>query len=297
MSDFPSDGTDVATTLSHLAVLAVDGPDSGRFLHGQLSNDLLTMTTEHARLAGYHNPQGRVISIMQIVRLAEASYWLILPDELLESVRERMLRFRLRSKFSLQHASDLGLFAWGESRSLGDAEPFALRAVGDTRFIRQAGAGIRWLQIRRRGNETALDGSLAWRGADIAAGQPQVYAATSESFVAQMLNLDLVGAIAFDKGCYTGQEVIARAHYRGRVKRRMQRFAVDTRLALAPGRHCHAPDGRRLDITDALATPTGYEVLAVANLPGSQTREPTQEAVDVVEAVHELPLPYALPAN
>src|SRR6185312_17370732 len=63
-----------------------------------------------------------------------------------------------------------------------------------------------------------------WRQLDIISGLPQVYGATSEEFVAQMLNLDLVGAIAFDKGCYTGQEVIARAHYRGRVKRRLQRF-------------------------------------------------------------------------
>ena len=63
----------------------------------------------------------------------------------------------------------------------------------------------------------------------IAAGEPQVFAATSEAFVAQMLNLDLLGAIAFDKGCYTGQEVIARAHYRGRVKRRMQRFVTGPR--------------------------------------------------------------------
>ena len=74
-----------------------------------------------------------------------------------------------------------------------------------------------------------------WERADIAAGLPQVYLPTSETFVAQMLNLDLLGAIAFDKGCYTGQEVIARAHYRGRVKRRLQRWHARAAARAAPG--------------------------------------------------------------
>jgi folate-binding protein YgfZ len=84
----------------------------------------------------------------------------------------------------------------------------------------------------------------SWERADIAAGLPQVYAATSEAFVAQMLNLDLLGAIAFDKGCYTGQEVIARAHYRGRVKRRMQRWHNLSGTHLEPGQTAQAGDGR-----------------------------------------------------
>src|SRR6185436_19290564 len=88
----------------------------------------------------------------------------------------------------------------------------------------------------------------AWQRADVEAGLPQVYAATSESFVAQMLNLDLLGGIAFDKGCYTGQEVIARAHYRGRVKRRLQRWRNTGTAALRPGDAARGPDGRALTV-------------------------------------------------
>src|SRR4029453_9123009 len=82
-----------------------------------------------------------------------------------------------------------------------------------------------------------------WRALDIAAGLPQVYATTSEAFVAQMLNFDVLGSVAFTKGCYTGQEVIARAHYRGRVKRRMQRFLTTAVGLLAPGTAGRFSDG------------------------------------------------------
>src|SRR4029078_3527574 len=85
-----------------------------------------------------------------------------------------------------------------------------------------------------------------WQIPSIVKGLPQVYAATSEAFVAQMLNLDLLGAIAFDKGCYTGQEVIARAHYRGRVKRRMQRWHNASGTMLEPGDAARGADGRAL---------------------------------------------------
>jgi folate-binding protein YgfZ len=105
------------------------------------------------------------------------------------------------------------------------------------------------------------------RELDIQQGIPQVYAATSEAFVAQMLNLDVVGGISFEKGCYTGQEVIARAHYRGKVKRRMQRFRSLSALTLSPGEVGMLPDGRSFRVVDAMQLPDGRcEFLAVAPL-------------------------------
>ena len=110
--------------------------------------------------------------------------------------------------------------------------------------------------------ERAPTGSAA----DIADGLPQVYLATSEAFVAQMLNLDVTGGIALDKGCYTGQEIIARAHYRGHVKRRMQRFISETPCSLIPGQTGKFTDGRSFKVVDAVAVEQGRcEFLAVAN--------------------------------
>jgi folate-binding protein YgfZ len=109
-----------------------------------------------------------------------------------------------------------------------------------------------------------------WLRLDIAAGQPQVYAAASEEFVAQMLNLDVLNAIAFDKGCYTGQEVIARAHYRGRVKRRMQRFVSREACDLAPGVSGQLADGRAFKVVLATQLADGRcDFLAVAPLVGA----------------------------
>lgn len=142
----------------------------------------------------------------------------------------------------------------------------------------------RWLAISPADAPAPLTGYAVgdrqtWLRLDIAAGVPQVYAATSEEFVAQMLNLDVLNAIAFDKGCYTGQEVIARAHYRGRVKRRMQRFVSRDARHLAPGDSGQLADGRAFKVV--LATQLADErcdFLAVAPLVGVGHDEATAAA-------------------
>jgi len=125
-----------------------------------------------------------------------------------------------------------------------------------------------------------------------------VYAATSEQFVAQMLNLDVLGAIAFEKGCYTGQEVIARAHYRGRVKRRLQRFATRAATQLQHGAAGTLADGRTFRVVESVARPDGrceflavtaYGEAAAADEPRAPA--PSDSALDA----ESLPLPYPLP--
>jgi hypothetical protein len=139
-----------------------------------------------------------------------------------------------------------------------------------------------------------------WRGLDIAAGVPQVYASTTEAFVAQMLNLDVVDGIAFDKGCYTGQEVIARAHYRGKVKRRMQRFRTLTPAQLRAGDSGTLHDGRSFRVVDAVQLGDGRcEFLAVAPTAGGEADDApgaTPSAQPAVLAEEQLTLPYSLPS-
>jgi hypothetical protein len=162
-------------------------------------------------------------------------------------------------------------------------------------LVRLATESHRWLAIQAADavNPTSGDRSR-WRWMDIAAGLPQVYAASSEEFVAQMLNLDALGAIAFDKGCYTGQEVIARAHYRGRVKRRMQRFRTHAAQELAPGTAGRFTDGRAFKIVDAVRGEDGAcEFLAVA-ATSARDEAPGEDAAALLEA-SPLPLPYELP--
>jgi hypothetical protein len=126
-----------------------------------------------------------------------------------------------------------------------------------------------------------------------------VYTATCGEFVAQMLNLDVLGAIAFDKGCYTGQEVVARAHYRGRVKRRMQRFVTRAPQALNAGDSGALPDGRSLRVVEAVSLADGRcEFLAVAPLSAAENANAELAHASPVPTVVEadaLPLPYPLP--
>src|SRR6202035_4945496 len=148
---------------------------------------------------------------------------------------------------------------------------------GDSIAVRIGALPARWLVLSSVGVQSAnppiafagcapmhLD---RWRRLAVAAVEPEIRAATSEEFVAQMRNLDVLGAIAFDKGCYTGQEVIARAHYRGRVKRRLQRFVTHSPLRLKPGDAGELTDGRAFKVVDAVKRADGAcEFLAVTAL-------------------------------
>jgi hypothetical protein len=182
--------------------------------------------------------------------------------------------------------------------------PDALNSVSrseTTAIIRVGTAPARWLVISPATEALPLTGCAvdtreAWRLLDIVAGVAQVYAATSEEFVAQMLNLDALGGISFEKGCYTGQEVIARAHYRGRVKRRMQRFLSREPLAvLAPGASGQLADGRTFKVVEAAGLANGRcEFLAVAPLVTGTDGESSTTSASVVDA-EALPMSYPLP--
>ena len=130
-----------------------------------------------------------------------------------------------------------------------------------------------------------------WRLAGIRAGLPQVYPETHEAFVAQMLNLDLLGGISFEKGCYTGQEIIARTHFRGAIKRRMFRFACATQPP-APATRILCGEHHAGDVVDAAATPDGCELLAVISL--AQQDEALELESSRGARLQQLPLPYSM---
>jgi len=292
-----------------LGVLRVRGADLVPFLQGQLSQDIARLAPASSLLAGYHNPQGRVIALLRLVLLAPGDVWLLLPRELAAGVAARLSKFILRSKVRIADESA----HWQVTAMVPDANApgampglpateGALATSGDSHLVCVGTQPPRFLLIAPAGAAGALPRGCtpaearAWARLEIAAGVPQVFAPTSEEFVAQMLNLDVLGAIAFDKGCYTGQEVIARAHYRGRVKRRMQRFAAHTASELAPGTAGVLSDGRPFKVVQAVAESGGRtEFLAVVPLAPPEHAETVQEPPAVRLAAEPLPLPYTLP--
>ena len=221
-------------------------------------------------LAGLHNPQGRVVALLRLISLGPEDVLAILPRELVPAVVARLSKYVLRAKVKITDVS-------GEWQIVGIVDDTAPAASEQCAVVRVCENPARWWIAARmseasRPAVTAAPEGFApldregWRALDIAAEVPQVYTATSEEFVAQMLNLDTLGAIAFDKGCYTGQEVIARAHYRGRVKRRAQRFHV-AEENLSAGASGTLPDGRSFKVVEAVRSAIGgSDVLAVASL-------------------------------
>jgi hypothetical protein len=286
-------GVDLSTAPEGLGVLAFRGADTAKFLQGQLSADIGKLAPGATTLAGLHNPQGRVVALFALLRTAEEEILAVLPRELIGTVASRLRKFILRAKVRIEDLSTTLMIA-------GSANPPLANPL-----IKHLPWGRRWLLVVPADQHESLDGDAhsisAWQRADIAEGLPQVYAATSENFVAQMLNLDLLGAIAFDKGCYTGQEIIARAHYRGRVKRRLQRWHGAGNYVPRAGDAVRSSDGRALTVVRAAAAEaSGWDVLAVGPFAAaaaleSVDSEPPEDEPTVIQVQGPLPLPYSLP--
>lgn len=286
--------------LDDLGIVRVQGADATGFLQGQLSNDLTRLAPERSLLAGYHNPQGRTIALVRLLWVGAEDFIAVLPRELTSVLAARLAKFVLRAKVKVTDQSTaLRAFGIIGPESAADALA-ALGSATATAHARVADAPARWLIVvpAESALSAAADGDRhRWHRLDIESGRAQVFAATSEEFVAQMLNLDALEAISFEKGCYTGQEVIARAHYRGRVKRRLQRFVTGAPQTLTAGSSGTLADGRAFKVVDAVQLDDGRcEFLAVAPLPGPSTEPapPETQAGTPVDA-QPLPLPYPLP--
>ena len=289
--------------LTDYRVLAARGPDARKFLQGQLSQDVLTLAVGDARRASLNTPQGRCLVILDVVADNDTDLLCITTAAQASTLSDTLKRYVLRSKVRLDdetaHYALTGLWAPpAAAAAMPDSiRPDSIRPDSTTSstvapsFMWPHSTDGRYVQMQRvdpttpRANANAL-ALEAWHRADVAAGLPRLASGTQGEFVAQMLNLDVLEGISFKKGCYTGQEVIARAHFRGRVKRRLQRFRLSfpTDTTPVPGQSITLSDGRSASLVDAVrdSSPDLWQCLAVTTFDGP----PLPEA---------LPLPYALP--
>ena len=256
-----------AAPLPSLGVLRVSGADAAHFLQGQLTNDVQLLDDGRTQLAGYNTPQGRVIALLRLHKADDAIYAL-LPADLLERVCALLRRFVLRSKVDLQVTTDLQV-GWTASTSglpstastplvAFDYAPGRRVIAAPTETWRST-SGLALASAQPHGHDE-------WQAADIRDGQPQVFAAASEAFIPQMLNLDLVGGISFSKGCYTGQEIVARTQNLGRIKRRTFRYRVDGGTPPSPLAGLHLEGAKVAEVLVSAASGDTVEMLAVTSL-------------------------------
>jgi tRNA-modifying protein YgfZ len=225
---------DGATRLDSLQSLVVAGADARGFLQNQLSSDMAEVSETHGQFSAWHDAKGRVLAIFRVLPWHEG-FVLVSHAGLVAGLAQRMKMYILRARVTLQPGPPVYVLPSDDERALPegvrmDRQGPALGAASTTAFsILRLPGKAGWLIAGDPGDAARPADPVtarAWELAEIEAGIPEVYAETSGQFVAQMLNLDRIGAVSFTKGCFPGQEIIARAHHLGRVKRRARLFTA-----------------------------------------------------------------------
>lgn len=272
------------------SILRVAGADAAAFLQGQLSNDIGMLDTSHAQLSTYCTAQGRMLATALLWQEAP-DYFLQLPAEIAGGIRTRLQKYIMRAAVTLAdmtpHLRLLGLGGAGAEAALAGlvdappATPMAIARGREVMVIRVHEQELfeivvpphRWSSVWQHLAARACPGGEdGWRWRLIRAAIPVVTTATQEQFVPQMANLEQLGAISFTKGCYPGQEIVARAQYRGEVKRRLFRLHAPY-AAAAAGQPVfqsgeHASSGTVLDA--APAPGGGFDLLAVLSISAAE---------------------------
>jgi len=307
----PAPGAATLTPVLREASILVRGEDAESFLQGQLSNDIRQVSAAQGQLAAYCTPKGRVLATFSVWP-HDNGYVLRLPAELAGPIRKRLQMYVLRSRVLLEDISEnvalLGLAGpqsvplFREQIGASPSAPFAVVRSGGLMAMALPGdrieialprtdVGALWDRLVTAGCAPA--GQDEWDRAGIAAGMVTVLTATSDQFIPQMLNLELSGAVAFDKGCYTGQEIVARSQYLGTVKRRLHRFSSPE--PTHAGAAMVTVDGLVGGmVVNAARTHAGaYDLLAVVS-QDSADGGPLRLVQDGTP-LQPLPLPYELP--
>lgn len=299
--------------LSHLGLLQIEGEDRINFLQGQVTNDVKLLTGNNSHYAGYCTPKGRLLALFMVFAHHDHLH-LQLNRQLLEPIMKRLKMYVMRSKVSITDVSEtiirMGLAgpqATELLQSLFNQVPEKaqdLVSLHDATLIRLPGNSPRFEILTTAehaeriwntlSQQATIVGAPCWDWLEIQAGIPEIYPGTQEAFVPQMVNLDALGGINFKKGCYTGQEIVARTHYLGKVKRRTLPLHIPATESVAVGDPVFAagseePAGRLVRI--APAPNGGFDALAELRLEAIENAELFLDKTSG-KALQGLALPY-----
>ena len=237
--------------LDKTATIRVEGDDRIQFLQGQLTQDINLISQDKALYAGFCNPKGRVLAFM-LCYVAHESIHMQLDNSIKESILKKLKMYVLRSKVSLNLLEEtftsigfVGTKALAERNIQAPKNHLDIVQCQDVMIMRigqdneryqlmgEASKANEFIKLNFSAYSTmSLDD---WNNLNILDGIPDIYPTTQEAFIPQSLNMDLIDGINFKKGCYTGQEIVARTHYLGKVKRRMYRAFIKSQVDLNPG--------------------------------------------------------------
>ncbi|HHJ17195.1 MAG TPA: folate-binding protein [Gammaproteobacteria bacterium] len=308
----------VFADLSHYGLISVHGEDAETFLQGQLTNDIRKVKDTHSQFSGMCNPKGRLLASFRIFHRGD-SYYLCLPSSMLEGVINRLRMFVLRSRVTLEDASDTFVHLGISGTDAGeDLQKFAGRLPGNVNDVLQDDKltivcvpGIHpsyevftlpdtAMQLWDKLNvQSAPIGADAWQLLDILAGVPVISPETREDFVPQMVNLQLIDGVSFQKGCYTGQEIVARMQYLGKLKRRMYLARVQADARPAGGTEIFAAGNSEQGVGKVLSAaphPDGdYALLVVLQIASAEAEDSLHlgGADGPPLALEALPYPFA----
>jgi tRNA-modifying protein YgfZ len=304
----------VVSDLATVAVLRVAGADAAAFLQGQLTNDVLQLAPGASHYAAWCSAKGRMLANMVVRRVDERGFELMVPASLAAVVQKRLKMFVLRSKLTIEDvsATSVRLGIGGPSAGTVVQDAFgalpaphrqvlaadaSVMAIPGGRFVAQSSpeaAPSMWARLTDMARPAGLP---AWQWLTIRAGVPVITAATTDQFVPQAANLDALDGVNFQKGCYTGQEIVARTQYLGRLKERLVLAHVDGSPPL-PGSRLYSPAFEAQacgSVVNAAPAPGGgADLLAVLQLAARDSGEVHVDAPDG-RRLALLPLPYALP--
>jgi folate-binding protein YgfZ len=282
-----------------LSALRFSGADAASFLHNQLSTDVVGMAVGDAGWTGYNSPKGRLLATPLLWRRQESELVAYVPNEITEPLRKRLAMFVLRAKVKIDvRASGVitgiaGAAALGVIRNLAGNAPAPGHGIAGSQRDVVALPDGRYL-VDGPG-EIAGDEFPPpyWDWLGVRAGVPQIMLATQDLFVPQTANLDLVGGINFRKGCYPGQEIVARMQYLGRLKERMFAFHADGDPP-SPGAAIVAGEDKVGAVVNAAPAPGGgsdlLAVVSFAALDAGGLR------ISGGSSLSRIPLPYDVPA-
>lgn len=297
--------------LPHLGVIQVQGEDAANFLHNQLSNDVLLLPVGQSRLAAFCSAKGRMQASFVVIKTAPDTVLLVLSLDLLAQTLKRLSMFVLRAKVKMSDVTDQwqlrGLLGDSARAVLGEVMPWQTASadgahavalypavLGDTPVPRALWLGAA-AQALPAGAEVSPD---VWAWAEVMSGVTLVTQPVFEAFVPQMLNYESVGGVNFKKGCYPGQEVVARSQFRGTLKRRTA--LVHSQVALTAGQDVFTPtDPEQPCATVVLSAARpdgqGFDALVSGTLESQQAGWHAGSAQG--EALQLQPLPYELLAD